>query len=112
MRSRPVLIFLGLVALILLISSLRMVWRAYQASNAREKAQVEYERLLAQKTRIDETLGDLENSDVLEKEAKRRFNITSPGERVLIIVDREEEEGLMAKPPHLKLWNFVKNFFE
>lgn len=111
LRSRGFLIILGGVAIILLVASLRVSLRAYQASKAREEAEIEYQRLLAQKDRIDEKISDLKDPDAIEKEAKSRFNVTLPGEQVLIIVDRSQARDIETKPAGTKIWNFFKNIF-
>lgn len=108
--SRLVLTALLIVVLILLVASLRVSFDAYRASRAREEAEREAERLLAQKERIDERIKDLENPETLAKEVKKRFNITDPGEKVLIIVERKKE-NMAARPPQRKVWEFIKNVF-
>lgn len=111
-HSRPVLIFLSLFALFLLVVFLRVSWRAYQAHNAREKVEEEYQELSAQKARLEKEIQNLENPESLEKEAKERFNVTAPGEKVLVIVEpKAPGEGLVAKPPYKRFWEFLKNIF-
>ena len=111
LRSEAVIGILGLIALILLIASIRMSLRAYSASQARLEAEAELARLAEQKDRIDGKIKDLTNPEILDKEAKKRFNVTAPGEKVLIIVDRKnviKEED----PPHAKIIDYIKNLFQ
>lgn len=110
--SRPFLIFLGLVAFFMFIASVRRVFLAIKAHEAREKAEAEYARLLAQKERLDKKIEALNDEELLQKEAKERFNVTAPGEKVLIIVEPKiPKENLAARPHYVRFWEFLKNIF-
>lgn len=110
MRSRVVLFFLSMLALFLLVISVRMIILAYHASRTREAAEREYETLLSQKDRLDQKISDLSDAEALEKEAKSRFNATLPGEKVLIIVEHDSP-GLNIESKPAGIWELVKNFF-
>lgn len=109
--SGPVLILMSALALFLLITSLRVSVRAFYASKAKEEAELELKELAQQKESVDRKIKDLSDPEFLEKEAKRRFNATLDGEKVLIIVDRLPTDSLEAKPPHIKFWENIKKLF-
>jgi cell division protein FtsB len=111
LRSEAVIGILGLFVLVLLVASIRMSLRAYRASEARLEAESQLARLAQQKDRIDGKIEDLANPEMLDKEAKKRFNVTAPGEKVLIIVNRREVES-EVNPPHTKAFEFIKNLFK
>ena len=86
---------------------------AYQATKAKEASEAEFQRVLAQKASIEKKIATFGDPASLDKEAKERFNITAPGEKVLIIVDRE---ALLATstpqaPFYEQVWQAVINFF-
>ena len=108
--SRAVLFLLSGLALFLFVSLVRIGFLAYDASEAKKKTEAEYKALTEQKERLDKKIGDLGNSEALEKEAKERFSVTGPGEKVLIIIERGSSGlDLEAKPP--SLWDKIKSFF-
>lgn len=103
---------LGVFVLILLVASLNIGLRAYQSYKAKKSTEAEYEKLLSQKERIDGKIKYLGDPDNLEKEAKKRFNKTAPGEKVLVIVENKPlEDKETAKPPIARLWDYIKNIF-
>jgi len=111
LRSRPVLFFLAALALILLVASARMTIRAFQAAKTREALETEYQRVLEQKSALDKRIGDLENQEAIEKEAKKRFNILSPGEKVLIIVEPSGAPEASDEAAYQRAWEFIKKLF-
>ena len=87
MFSRPVLYSLFALALFALFSAARQSFRAYKVFKSREEVQAELDRIASQKERIEKRLQSLESPVGLEKEAKERFNVKSPGEEVLVILE-------------------------
>lgn len=113
LSSRPILFFLMVLVLFLLVASFRMALRAYQAYQERVELEKEYQELLAQKERLEGKIKVLEDPQEREKEAKERFTITAPDEKVLVIVEpKAEEKDLTASPPYRRAWEFIKNIFQ
>ncbi|OGF52497.1 hypothetical protein A3I27_04125 [Candidatus Giovannonibacteria bacterium RIFCSPLOWO2_02_FULL_43_11b] len=110
MRSRAVLFFLSFLVLFLFVTSIKMSIGAYQASKARKVSEEEYQALTDQKAHLDKKIEDLNDDEVLEKEAKIRFNATLPGEKVLIIVEHDSS-GLNIEAKPASIWESIKNFF-
>lgn len=112
LRSKAFLAFMGIFVFILLVASLNIGLRAYQSYKAKKDVENEYERLLSQKEKVDQKIKYLDDPDNLEKEAKKRFNKTIPGEKVLVIVDSEPPQGMdNNKSPISRFWDFLKHIF-
>src|SRR3989338_9851299 len=113
LSSRPILFFLMVLVLFLLVASFRMTLRAWQAYQARLELEKEYQELLAQKERLEGKIKTLENPEEREKEAKERFTITAPDEKVLVIVEpKTEEKDSITSPPYRRSEEFIKNIFQ
>lgn len=109
--SKAIIYTLLLFAVFLFVSSIRMGYAAYKASESRKVAEMEYKKLESQKQRLDKKIGYLENGEALEKEAKERFNVTSPGENVLIILERTSS-GLDLEANTESFWQSFKKLFK
>ncbi len=85
--SRPVLWALFILAAIIAASALRVSWRAYVARDVRQEAEKGLWELEQEKSELETRISRLEYPSGIEKEAKERFNVKSPGEEVLVILD-------------------------
>lgn len=110
LRSRAVLFFLTLFIIVLLGASVRMGFLAIEASRARINVEKEYQNLAVEKDRLDKKIGNLGSQEAIEKEAKSRFNVTAPGEKVLVILDRSSS-GLDLEAKPVGFWEYIKSLF-
>ena len=85
--SRPVLWTLFALAVLIAASALRVSKRAYVAREARQKTEEGLKKLAEEKSELEARISRLERPAGIEKEAKERFNIKSPGEEVIVILE-------------------------
>ncbi len=82
MFSRYSLWALFLVAVLLLFAAGRVALRAYQVSQERKKAEVKYQELQAEKTRLESRIKNLGTLAGLEKKANKKFGSKKPAREV------------------------------
>ena len=112
MFSWPVLFLAGALVVISLWGVFRNILRHTEIKRevaAAEEKLLEYEE---SKKRFEERLRALDTPEGLEKEARARFNLKKPGEKVAIFLDSD----LPKKDPSLRAqiasaWESVKLFF-
>ena len=110
--SWPVLFLAGALAAVSFWGVLRntltyMEMRREVASE--EKKLADYE---GSKRRFEEQLSALDPPEGLEKEARARFNLKKPGERVAVFLDSDppaKNSGLRAQIA--SVWEGIKNYF-
>lgn len=75
------------LAVLIAFSALRVSWRAYIARQARQEVEKGFRELEQEKSELEARISRLEHPAGIEKEAKERFNVKSPGEEVLVILE-------------------------
>lgn len=110
--STPVLGLLGALTVIVFISGIKVSHRAYVAYRGRAEAEAMREAAKREQDELDARIKRLESPLGIEKEAKERFNVKSPGEEVLVIVDPKQNTSSTEDGSAAGLWEFLKSFFE
>lgn len=107
--SRPALGLGSLLAVLLVVQAGRMSFQAFQAREAKQKVEAEFQRLAQEKKRVEERIANLGSPEDIEREAKELFGVSQKGERVIIIVEPNEGQAAAAASSSGRFWNFIKN---
>ncbi|KKW18576.1 MAG: Septum formation initiator [Parcubacteria group bacterium GW2011_GWB1_50_9] len=92
--------------------------KAYQAFTTFREKRARDERLLILEERsnaLGEELQKFDNTAAIEREAKERFNLKRPGEKVVVILsDERSAETKAGENPSLwaRVWDALKAFFK
>ena len=107
--SYPVIVLLGLAVFFLGISTIKVYLKARSIAKERENLESGLSALEKKETEIGRTLKRLETGAGEEEELRKRFNIQKPGERTLIIVERNLGSGSLSEESLNN--NFLKRVF-
>ena len=92
--------------------------KAYQAVVSYREKEARDEKLLILEERsnaLGEELQKFDNTAAIEREAKERFNLKSPGEKVVVILSDEPQIEPRAGEGHslwTRVWDAIKTFFK
>lgn len=101
------------VAVMIAASAFRVSWRAYLAREARQKVEEGLKKLEQEKSELELRISRLEHPAGIEKEAKERFNVKSPGEEVLVILEAPAATSSTAKGSYgAGLWRAFLRIFK
>ena len=109
--KRSVVINFFLLSLTLLIGygALRGVLQALELRKEAKGKEKKIEELLEKKVELERYLAELENAEVVKREAKERLNLKEPGENVVVVVPVEEETS-PTEPVAGNFWAKIKMF--
>lgn len=72
----------------------------------------EIDKVLKKKAELEAYLREIETKEAVVREAKERFNLKLPGEKVVVVVpDDVRETEAEAREPTASLWERVKSLF-
>ena len=113
--SKPVLIILAIVFILLLNS----VFKVYKKETGSEKYASDSEEkltvLLAREDFLRKEINSLKTTIGKEAEIREKFNVVKDGEKVIIIIEEENfvsEDDIDDRSWFSKWWNFIKELWE
>ncbi len=114
--SPAALTILALIFVFLLVSAAGVYRKSKMASSKSGEVKIKIERLKERKAELEEELNRLRSGFGREEELRKKFNLRKPGERVLIIADKDgkpKEKRPEANPPSFlsKVWRTLENIF-
>lgn len=90
---RRVWIVVGACTLPFLVQGTWNMYQSFLRSEAEaEKAQREYESLVARRESVEAQLDAISTRSGMEREIRQRFDVGKPGEELLVVVDRKKPE--------------------
>jgi len=91
--SSKVFLFIITLALIgLAVNVGRESYRKYQLTQEIDQLKLEIERIEGKNEQLANLMEYLKEDEYIEKEARLKLNLKKPGEKVIILADRTEEE--------------------
>lgn len=101
-------IFIGLL--------LNAIWGVYQkqklAKDNSDKVATALESLTSREEALSEEISRLKQSDGLEEEIRKKYGLVKPGEEVIMIVSKGEEESLLSPKPSVGFWQKMLGWFK
>lgn len=114
--SWPTIILFSVVAIFFLAETIGIYIKKNEAVTLDERMEAELLDLRQRKDELEKKIYDLQTEAGIEKEVRNKFNVQKEGEKVLVIVDKPDENdknnldgegnGFFSK-----IWNWIKNIF-
>jgi len=120
--SKITLILLLFVLLFLVFSTIKVYLKSREALYKNKKIKEELTQLNQRKSEKEKEIGRLETESGIEEEIREKFDVLKPGEKVVVIVEKKQEDdkinqegeaGFFGNLPRFlrEIWNFIKNIF-
>ena len=101
----------AVILTVILLMALRNVWDVYKKNDMarinKEEAETRLSELETKKNNLEFEISRLGSDRGVEEELRERFQVTKPGEQVLVIVDKNTEMKTPAEVPQTilqKIW--------
>lgn len=114
--SKKIIILLLLITAFLLFSTIKVYLKSRNALSKNEEAKKELAELEKRRAGLETDVDRLNTESGLEEEIRKNLNVQRPGEKVLVIVDKNAENGKIEAGNELndffsKIWEWVKGKF-
>ncbi len=110
-RSKPVLILLGILILIFSWSTLRFWNKMRETAQNKELVESKVAELEKQKEKLTNDINSLKTSDGKEKVFRDSFGLAKDGEEVIVIVDDKNAQKA-SEEDSKGFFSFLKNWFK
>jgi len=114
--SRSFQAVFGLLLVFLIFSTIKAYKKSERSANKAEETRKEISVLEKRNAELMADVASLESDSGKESEIRKRFDVAKPGEKILIIVDKNNEEVKMNNADikigfFSKIWRGLKNLF-
>jgi cell division protein FtsB len=114
--SKKMAVLLVLILIFLSYSTIKLYFKNRNAVLKRNETGNELADLEQRKTELEKDVNRLQSESGLEEEIRNKFNVQKPGEKALVIVDKNLENGKIESGNELndffsKIWQWVKSKF-
>lgn len=113
--SKKILILLSIILVLLIYSTAKIYFKSRNALSKSEEARQELAELEQRKAELEKEIFRLQTPIGEEEEIRRKFNVSRPDEKMVVIVDKAPENdkiNLSEKTEFFgKIWSFIKNIF-
>ena len=109
-------IFLGIVLLALIFPTVKVYKKSRISADKAEEIKEEMAKLEKRNAELAAEAARLESESGREGEIRKRFDVAKPGEKIIVIVDKNSEDvkinGAENKGGFFsRFWRWVKNWF-
>ena len=109
-------IFLGIVLLALIFSTVKVYKKSRLSADKSKEIKEELASLEKRNAELAAEAARLESESGQEREIRKRFDVAKPGEKIIVIVDKNSEDvkinGAENKGGFFsRFWRWVKNWF-
>lgn len=115
--SIPVIAILLIIAIFLLFSNIKVYKKSKEAIFLSSIVEQELAELEKRKLELESNIAVLQTESGIEEEIRKKFNVQKPGEEVLVIVDKAEDNAqINSKKGKItgffsKIWKAIKSIF-
>jgi cell division protein FtsB len=113
--SKRVLVLLALVLTFLMYSTGKVYIKSRNAILKNEEIKKEKADLEQRKSELEKEIGRLQSESGIEEEVRKKFNVQKPGEKALVIVEKNNENDKINEGESsaffIKIWKWIKNIF-
>ncbi len=102
-------IVLILVVAIISFSAVRIVRNVLMTHEQSAEMTQKIEQLKTRKKELEAALVEIQTKEAVEREAKERLNLKSPGEQVVVVVPEKKDNAPLIHP--MNFWDRIKFFF-
>ena len=114
--SRWLQIILGVILLALVFSTVKVYKKSRISANKSREIKEEMAKLEKRNTELAAEAARLESESGKEGEIRRRFDVAKPGEKILVIIDKNSEDVKINGADiqagfFYRIWRWLKNWF-
>jgi cell division protein FtsB len=113
--SRKVLVLLAFVSAFLIFSTVKVYIKSRNAVSKNEEIKKEVADLEQRKSDLQKEISRLQSESGAEEEVRKKFNVQKPGEEVLVIVEKNNENDKINQGESsgffTKIWQWIKNIW-
>lgn len=114
--SKKMVILLLLVTALFFFSTIKVYLKSKNALSKRDETRKELAELEKRKAELEKDVNRFQSESGLEEEIRKNLNVQKPGEKVLVIVDKNAENVKIESGNELndffsKIWGWVKSRF-
>lgn len=114
--SKKMIVLLLLITVFLFFSTIKVYLKSRDAVLKRNETEKELTELEQRKAELEKDVNRLNTKSGLEEEIRKQLSAQKPGEKVLVIVDKNAENDKMESGNQLsdffsKIWGWVKSKF-
>lgn len=114
--SKKMVVLLLLVTALLFFSTIKVYLKSKNALSKRDETRKELAELEKRKAELEKDVNRFQSESGLEEEIRKNLNVQKPGEKVLVIVDKNAENGKIESGNELndffsRVWGWVKSKF-
>jgi cell division protein FtsB len=114
--SKKMVILLLLITALLFFSTIKVYLKSKNALSKNEEAKKELTELEKGKAGLEKDVNRFQSESGMEEEIRKNLNVQKPGEKILVIVDKNAENGKIEAGNELndffsKIWGWVKSKF-
>ena len=112
--SKPVLVLL-IIILAFITHGIWGIWKkTKQSKETLEVAQMELDKLKEREEAIEKKIGRLGTETGLEEEIRSKFDVAKEGEKIIVIVDKNELPPVIEEKPGVikGIFTIVKSWFQ
>jgi cell division protein FtsB len=91
--SRKMVVLLFVISGLLVFSTTKVYFKSREAVSKSQETKKELDELNNRNAKLEEDVSRLQKESGVEQEIREKFNVQKPGERVLIIVEKNGENG-------------------
>lgn len=113
--SKKILALLLIVLALLIYSTAKIYFKSRNALSKSEETRLELAELEQRKAELEKEILRLQTPLGEEEEIRRKFSVSRPEEKILVIVDKAPENDKINSSEETgffgKIWSFVKSMF-
>jgi cell division protein FtsB len=114
--SKKMAVLLFLILVFLSYSTIKLYFKNRNAVLKRNETEKELADLKQRKAELEKDVNRFQSESGLEEEIRKNLNVQKPGEKVLVIVEKNAENGKIEAGNKLndffsKIWEWVKSKF-
>ncbi len=114
--SKKIVILLLLITAFLFFSTIKVYLKSRNAASKNEETRKELAELEKRRAELETDVNRLNTESGLEEEIRKNLNVQKPDEKVLVIVEKNAENGKIEAGNELndffsKIWGWVKSRF-
>ena len=111
-RSKPSLIFLGIIIIALAWSVLGLIGKTMETAKNRKLAEEKIAELEQKKIKLTSDIEKLNTDRGMEENIRDKFGLAKEGEGMILVVDDKTVEGVNKEPESNGFFSIIKGWFE
>jgi cell division protein FtsL len=112
MQSKPFLVFLGIIIIIFIFSTIGFMGRMEETINNRKMLQDKIAELEKSKNNLNSEISQLQTPQGIEENIREKFGLAKDGENMIMVVDDTSTTETNTQTNYEGFFSFLKNWFK